>query len=257
MRMCVTPTTLDDGQRVACRHCWVCRSNRVNDVVGRCIAEAETSCSTVVVTLTYAGDVPQTAFLQYSDVQNFLKRLRKITPVRFLCVGEYGSLKGRAHWHMILFFSKDNPLEGYQYRSFIEWPTWGHGHVYLDAFHQRTARYVCKYMLKNQDDRTGQFRVSRSLVPPLGRQFFDNLCDDYVQQGHVITSPVYSFPNVKDRHGKARQFHMTGATLSRFLDRYQIIWRLERGEEPPDTEWLLEKYLDPIAETEMEDKRWR
>lgn len=108
--MCRTPNKLDDGTEVACRKCWQCKRNRVNDLVGRCIAESRYSAKTYAVTLTYANDAGVNAVtLVYKDVQDFLKRLRKRYNVRYIVAGEYGTAKGRAHWHIILFFKDQYP----------------------------------------------------------------------------------------------------------------------------------------------------
>ena len=78
---------------------------------GRALAEAETSTAVRFVTLTYGGgyDNSQAYLLEYSDVQKFLKKLRKAGyQFRHMTVGEYGE-RGRAHWHMILFFDGKSP----------------------------------------------------------------------------------------------------------------------------------------------------
>lgn len=55
----------------------------------------------VFVTLTYAEAPPE---LKPADLRNFMKRLRKLVPsVRYFACGEYGSEKGRPHYHLILF----------------------------------------------------------------------------------------------------------------------------------------------------------
>ena len=79
---------------MACRNCRQCRKNRVNDLVGRCIAEQTRSKQTYAITLTYKGDGPGTAYLRYEDVQKFVKRLRSEGyTVRYIVADEYGSVK--------------------------------------------------------------------------------------------------------------------------------------------------------------------
>lgn len=109
--MCVAPNQLPDGTAVACRECWQCRERKVDDWVGRCIAESKTALRTFSITLTYGRDEVgnvdhlNAALLTYSDVQLYFKRLRKSGyVVRYFAVGEYGSAKGRAHWHLIVFY---------------------------------------------------------------------------------------------------------------------------------------------------------
>ena len=121
--MCISPNTLSDGTQVACRNCWQCRADRINDWVGRCIAESKTAVASHAITLTYGrvhlstendayGDAehPRAAVLTYSDVQKYFKLLRRHGyPLRYFAVGEYGSLKGRAHWHIIAFWQDKAP----------------------------------------------------------------------------------------------------------------------------------------------------
>ena len=113
-QVCEAPNTLPDGTVVACRECWQCRERKVDDWVGRCIAESLVSLRTFSITLTYgrdeggSSDHIRAALLTYSDVQKYLKRLRKSGyVVRYFAVGEYGAEKGRAHWHLILFFQNN------------------------------------------------------------------------------------------------------------------------------------------------------
>ena len=110
--MCINPNKIADKGFVACRQCWQCREHKVDDWVGRNIAESQTAKAASVVSLTYGrdrstGDVDhmQAAVLTYSDVQKMLKHLRVDGyPVRYFVAGEYGSRNGRAHWHVILYW---------------------------------------------------------------------------------------------------------------------------------------------------------
>lgn len=109
--MCTAPNTLPDGTEVGCRGCWQCNERKVDDWVGRCIAESKAALRTFSISLTYGRDEDdnvdhiRAALLTYSDVQKYFKRLRKSGyVVRYFAVGEYGSTKGRAHWHLIVFY---------------------------------------------------------------------------------------------------------------------------------------------------------
>lgn len=109
--MCIAPNRLPDGTEVGCRECWQCNSRKTDDWVGRCIAESKTALRTFSISLTYGRDEDnnadhiRAAVLTYSDVQKYIKRLRKSGyVVRYFAVGEYGSTKGRAHWHLIVFY---------------------------------------------------------------------------------------------------------------------------------------------------------
>jgi len=95
----------------ACNRCRDCRNYRHERIVGQAIAQATVSSVVMSLTLTYSdvdGETPDSALrLDYSDIERFLKRLRK-AGYRFtkIACGEYGS-KARAHWHLVLMFEWD------------------------------------------------------------------------------------------------------------------------------------------------------
>lgn len=248
--MCIAPLRLKDGTTVACRYCSLCRQNRLNDYVGRCIAEQEHSSLTVALTLTYAGDVPEAAFLNYSDFQKFIKRLRKEYSVRYIVAGEYGSAKGRAHWHCILFFKGNSPSFSYETR--VNWPLWPHGFIYAQTAAPAAFQYILKYALKNSDDRGATKTVAMSKKPPIGYSFFMELAADLVEKGLPLPSPVYRFAHVRNKNGGARRYWLRGRMKDLFCERYVALWRERFGAYPPETEWLMEQYLDPIARREMD-----
>lgn len=249
--MCLAPITLQDRTQVACRHCEWCRSNRLNDLVGRCIAEQCTASSSYSVTLTYGGDGPESAILRYADVQLMLKRLRKDGyTVRYICAGEYGSKKGRAHWHIILFFygrAPQIPIE-----SRFDWSFWPHGFVYFQNPDYKGFRYVMKYALKQIDDKGAVKSLSMSKKPPLGYQFFMQLASDMVKRGLALYNPEYSFAHVRDHEGRPRKYWLQGRMAEMFCEEYCRLWRDAYAKEPLYTDWLYERYLDPIARKEMD-----
>lgn len=254
--MCKTPVKIvgpeQSTQWVACRNCRLCRDNRLNDLIGRCIAEQSTSSLTVAVTLTYGGgDSPEAAVLYYRHVQLMLKRLRKDGySVRYICAGEYGTKKGRAHWHIILFFQgtppdmyisqgKDDP------NGRIDWKYWPHGYSYFQNTDYRGFRYVMKYALKAQDDHAAVKALTMSKKPPLGYEFFMNMAGDMVEGGLVLHSPEYSFASVLDRKGRARKYWLQGRMREMFLDEYYNRWFEKYGEEPPFSDWFFDAHQVP------------
>lgn len=65
---------------------------------------------TYFITLTYNdNNYPFDGSLKVSDVQKFIKYLRKFIHFRYFCCGEYGSITHRPHYHMIMF--TNNELE--------------------------------------------------------------------------------------------------------------------------------------------------
>lgn len=259
--MCEAPTRLKGGVEVACRFCPICRGNRVNDYVGRCLAEMQDSDGAVALTLTYAGDVPQAYVLCYKDVQLMLKSLRNDGhSVRYIVAGEYGERKGRAHWHIVLFFKGKVPQLPHERR--IHWEYWPHGLVYPQAPDPLGFAYLVKYALKPSGDQSFAKSLGMSKKPPLGHEFFMRLAGDLVDRSLPIHAPTYSFAGVLDRNGKHREYWLQGRMRAMFVDRYVTLWRDRFGQEPPQTEWL-DGHLDKIARKEMDaerdsfERRWR
>ena len=260
--MCVNPRLLDGGVFVACRKCWQCKSNRINDWVGRCIAESQSAAVTRSVTLTYGPDAAgrkdheRTAVLTYSDVQKYLKRLRHNGyPVRYFVVGEFGSEKGRAHWHALLFFMNEAPKHDLSVR--FDEPHWPHGTSFWEEVrdHEAGIRYVCKYIQKDLRDAERQRQVAMSRFPPLGAVYFGGLARRYAEQGISPREPTYHFRDVVDRDGRTIKFRLSRASLDLFIGAFLDHWSRLHGGHPPPSDLLTEywdrqaRYLPPVYAT--------
>lgn len=101
---------------VGCGKCELCLHSKRLDFVNRCKLESECySTPPFFFTLTYnSRHVPANGQLRYYDVQCFFKRFRKLltslnlpTDFRYVVAGEYGSMRGRPHYHVIMW---NNPL---------------------------------------------------------------------------------------------------------------------------------------------------
>lgn len=239
--MCLNPVKIADYGWVACRECWQCRERKIDDWVGRNVAESKTATASHVVTLTYGEDARlggidhvRAAVLTYSDVQKYLKYLRVDGfPVRYFAVGEYGSKKGRAHWHIVLYW-QDKVPEHKLRQNFMQ-KHWTHGWSYWDEASASAVRYACKYLQKDvEDDAVQGFGPMPSKKPPLGDAYFRRLARQYVEQGIAPQNLFYSFPDVRRvPHGthsktakqfrdaaKPVQFLMRGVTAENYLQYY-------------------------------------
>lgn len=112
-------------------------------------------CSTVVNTIP---------ILDYIDCQLFLKRLRKYIKVhsneeiRFFACGEYGPVHFRPHYHLSLWFDKDETSACIQQaiRS-----CWSYGRVDVSLSTGKSASYVASYVNSNMHlPRVFKFRQS-------------------------------------------------------------------------------------------------
>lgn len=242
--MCKTPNKLEDGTLVACRKCWQCRENAVKDWVGRCIAEGRTAKSANSLTLTYGGgDTERAAVLTYSDVQKFFKRLRRAGyPMKYFAVGEYGSAKGRSHWHIIIYWRDKVPP--HEIKRNFQSEFWPHGWSFWDDVTPASVRYVCKYLQKDlgKDERQAHFAMSKK--PPLGHEYFQSLAQKYVDAGLAPQTLFYEFDEARDADGKKTQFLLKETSAHNFLSAFIRKWGETHGSEYPPYSELVEEFLD-------------
>jgi hypothetical protein len=248
---------LNNGVEVSCRKCWQCRKRRVDDLVGRCIAESKFAKRTYAATLTYGGEAGvNAATLVYKDVQDFLKRLRKKYSVRYIVAGEYGTKKNRSHWHIILFFNKQYPEVENNKR--VNWEYWTKGFSYFQEPDWKGFQYVLKYVLKDQDERVKVGHLAMSKKPPLGEQYFKELAKQHVKEMILPRNIFYKFRDVRNSRNKIKDFCMQGKTKDMFMRRIRWRWYKKYGKEPMNE--LFEEYFENETrreefDVEMETKR--
>lgn len=264
--MCINPSFIwvERGPKweqepVACRQCWRCKQNRVNDYVGRSLAEAATSSTVCALTLTYAPrDDLADKVLHPSHFQLFMKRLRRAGhKVRYLVAGEYGPLRGRAHFHCLLFFAaladEQGPAPFYNSAHVLdpdqsapfsrqipqkrmyhirEWP---HGHIQADWTGDEAAiRYVCKYLLA-ENKNNAWFSCSKK--PTLGHEWFMRKA----QKARDLDVLPSSFEYLPPGGRRDRPYLLTGATRRDYLNAISTDPDLK----PRMSEWVrksFEKY---------------
>lgn len=168
--MCVKPLTIN-GLEVSCRECDKCLATYKNSWVARSVAERNSVPYSYVITLTYAdvdGQPPLGARVyRYKDVQDFWKRIRwhaqkrwgENIDFRYVIVGEKGTLRGRCHYHGVIFSSHPVVELGefaapgkneLVYGKRMDWTLWGHGFVQMDQCTRKSIAYVLKYILKSR-----------------------------------------------------------------------------------------------------------
>lgn len=265
--MCVSPGLLSTGELIPCRKCWQCKETKIDDWVGRCIAESKTAKATNFVTLTYGMDdnyegvdAPRSAVLTYSDVQKFFKRLRKAGyPMRYFCVGEYGSLKGRSHWHIIVFWLRKVPKFNLDVREHS--PFWIYdgkaetkvpiGWVKWETCSHPAIRYCCKYIVKALDDTSAQAMLRMSKKPPLGAEYFRLRAIQHVEQGLSPQDLFYSWPEVKNLEGKVIRFRLHAKSADLFIEHFVNYWRMIKHNDMWPTSQLVEDWLDKKTRDEI------
>ena len=89
-----------------CGKCLACREQSAKVWRLRCELEYFCHKTAAFVTLTYSNEhLPDYNTLVPSHLSSFLKRLRKSLdyPIRYFACGEYGSKRGRPHYHLVIF----------------------------------------------------------------------------------------------------------------------------------------------------------
>lgn len=214
------------------------------------------------VTLTY-GRVDNkvhhahSVALFYSDVQKYVKLLRYHGyVVRYFLAGEFGGLKGRTHWHLILHFygavpphveredfiheaikANGKPVTDKSGRTRYFWP---HGFSFWKKAHRGSVRYAAKYALKDVDDLENQSLLQMTKNPPLGAIYFKEMARAAARQGVALHDASYSFADVRRQDGTRKKYMLRGRTeeifVQEYIDEYWLVWR----KAPPKSQYLEE-----------------
>lgn len=174
--------------QVPCGKCHGCFDTRRNIWVNRLMLEFDLFRFGTFITLTFRDEPPS---LEKRPAQLFLKRLRHVerdygikipSPLRYFLAGERGSLKGRPHYHAILFginmfdcvwqpFLATYDDNGRPvFSSHILEQIWPHGFVTIGEASPASIRYVAKYVCKATPDDDSFSLKSIGLGAPF---FFD------------------------------------------------------------------------------------
>ena len=151
-----------------CGKCPACVRRRVSGWAFRLNKQSEQSNSAHFVTLTYNDEhIKKTKngfeTLVKKDVQDFFKRLRKLTKqkISYYAVGEYGDTGERPHYHIILFNANPKIVENaWKLNDIIL------GNVHFGDVGDASVGYTLKYISKdkkipqfNGDDRQKEFAL--------------------------------------------------------------------------------------------------
>lgn len=274
--MCIRPTTVhlpyNNGyrpQQVPCGYCWACLKNQTNDLVGRCLLEAQYSDYSRVLTLTYDDRrlvTPDRARLIFKeDFQKFMYRMRakrvgRTGPnqykIRYVGAGEYGSRKGRTHFHVVLF-GKGQPPDialNKKYQYLHEWP---HGFTYAEnAGTERSIRYVVKYLVKQKAEQAAKKRdtaaqewFTYSKRPCLGAAGIYDLALKQAEMGIMPYNLRYTPQGAKTN----ANYSLRGKAEEIYFD--TLFAKLPNAETLPCNEWVAnarDRYLKNIHRKEWE-----
>lgn len=210
---------------VPCRKCKRCLNNRQTDLAGRCWAEGKVSSSFVALTLTYAdSNSVNSQVLVYRDIQLMMKSLRKAGhSVRYIVAGEYGSKRGRAHWHIILFFRGLSPELPSADTEKQMWSYWPHGFTYVQRPDYHGLMYVLKYAIKDDGSDKTTRRVMMSKKPPLGSDYWDHLAITRIDAG-LPFALNYTFFGVNYKNKNPVKFRISGASVALAWQAHRRVW---------------------------------
>lgn len=152
---------------------------------------------------------PHAFSLHYEDVQAYLKRVRHAGfKFSYIAVGEFGDLKGRAHWHLIQFWKNRVP----DYRTGMNWQDrfWKAGHVFAKPVDHASICYVTSYLYPDPDNAAYEHYKAQSTGNPLGSEYFRRLARQYVEANKSPQSGLYTFPEVRIDKGQ----HLASSSTS-------------------------------------------
>ena len=149
-----------------CGKCLACKLSKAREWAIRCTLEASLYDDNCFITLTYDPEhLPADGKVSKKALQDFFKRLRKITNFRYFACGEYGGQFHRPHYHMIIFgWMPDDVKKG---SSKLLEKLWPFGFNDVKELHFNRCQYVARYTTKKIGSDNGEF-LMMSTHPGLG-----------------------------------------------------------------------------------------
>ncbi|QXP45033.1 replication initiator protein [Microvirus mar8] len=225
-QMCLYPITIPvrrtgcenyEPITVACGKCLECVQQHSTEWAFRIADECKFHDKNCFITLTYNDDnLPCDGSVSRREIQLFMKRLRKaVQPlqIRFFACGEYGKLKLRPHYHIIVFGWQPEDLFFWQkdkkgnclYRSPKLEKLWSKGFSSVGDVTLDSAKYCAKYLQKFNDipENLAKPFVQMSNRPGIGFQAISpsSLTGDRIyNRGKSIKVPRYYLKKLAESH---------------------------------------------------------
>ena len=186
---------------VPCGRCAACIDNKRKSWLVRLKQERKYAFNAFFVTLTYADSfLPRNSLgfptFKIKDVQDFMKRLRKELSViqkdcphplhlRYFLIGEYGSKRGRPHYHAIFF---NIPPNVDLYRLIFN--KWKFGRISVSPLCEAQIGYCANYMYGKCEqipyeyiDESNRLPVLTSRKPGIGAHYLTGEVIDWHLKG--------------------------------------------------------------------------
>lgn len=234
---------------VPCGKCPNCKKRRVASWIFRLQEEEKRSSSAHFVTLTYDSrfiPISEGGWMTLSKrhLELYFKRLRKRAGkgIKYYAVGEYGSRRGRPHYHMIVFNVPDTQMYVDAWNGFgMDLPPEemakydvkksGHaaGSVFVGSVSGASIAYTLKYIDKDtfrekrekDDDRLREFSLmskglgSNFVTSPMVRYYHSDISRLYVtgRGGHRLPMPRYYRQKIFSKRQMKKQIPLIQAAM--------------------------------------------
>lgn len=205
---CISPVFVKKiMQYVPCGKCGFCLKKAIDSWCLRLSHEMEISSSAFFITLTYDDEhLPSGSELSKRDLQLFIKRLRKRNPgIRYFAIGEYGTEKGRPHYHAVIYNLVDLDLITTSWCTPDGVPF---GHIVGDRANMGRIRYMVEYMALPQEEngKAKAFRIM-SRRPGIGFSYIAQWKGFHKARSDSV---VYQFstPNAMPRYYKDKIYNV-------------------------------------------------
>ncbi|QCS36805.1 replication initiation protein [Tortoise microvirus 8] len=142
--------------------------------------------------------------LKKSDIQNYMKRLRKKLSIynrkiRYYVVGEYGTKTNRPHYHLIVFGVNQDDFNLFN-------SEWYHGSIRYDEVTDASINYILKYHVdRNEHLDIQPVKPFALMSKGIGRVYIDKMKSYHRNSGDMLVT-VYGSKKRMPRYYKERMF---------------------------------------------------
>lgn len=205
---CISPVYVSKVRTfVPCGKCAFCIKKSIDAWCLRLAHEMEVSSSAFFITLTYDNEhLPPGEEVSKRDLQLFIKRLRKVNPgIRYFAIGEYGTEKGRPHYHAVIFNLINLDLITNSWTDHNGHPL---GHIVGDRATMGRIRYMVEYMAlpQKENGKAKAFRIM-SRRPGIGFSYVKKWAGFHKARSDSV---IYQFstPNAMPRYYKDKIYNV-------------------------------------------------
>lgn len=189
----------------------------------------------------------------YSEVKDAIDRVNEAFPCRFIAVEEFGTRRGRLHWHVLFHFGRHEPTRrGHERptkREIVDAAEWDKGFLTLELCKDAAAvgAYLGEYMTKE---------AGKGVIK--GRSIRYGMGYEPHPRGNELVAAVYrEFPNARITRTRANK-------SARWIDAWakrpgsrlgSLMYHMRRAEAAGDVAGLIRYRRDWYREIDAENGR--